>query len=145
MALPYRPFGQIGAFLGACDGEVLPQVLSSSMRPHLLRWQHEGYPQFHRDRTNLLIHIVAVPGFVLCLAALIHGACALHWAQAAAALVGLLFSFALQGVGHKREPTPSIPFANAGDAITRIFAEQLITFPRFVLSGGFMNALKSAG
>lgn len=114
------------------------------MRPHLLRWQHEGYPEFHRDRTNLLIHIVAVPGFLLCFAALILGALTLRWVQAAAALFGLTVSFLLQGVGHKRERTPSIPFADPGDAVTRIFAEQLITFPRFVLSGGFLIALKAA-
>lgn len=114
------------------------------MRPHLLRWQHDGYPDFHRDRTNLLIHIVAVPGFILSFAALIIGVLTLRWIHSAAALLGMLITFLLQGLGHKREPTPSIPFADPGDALTRIFAEQLITFPRFVLSGGFASALRSA-
>lgn len=31
----------------------------------LLRWQWDGYPRYHRSRANLLVHIVAVPLFVL--------------------------------------------------------------------------------
>ena len=31
----------------------------------LLRWQWEGYPRYHRARVNLLVHIVAVPLFLL--------------------------------------------------------------------------------
>ena len=45
---------------------------------------------------------------------------------------------AMQGRGHRRE-RPA-PFAGALDMILRIFAEQLITFPRFVLSGEFARA-----
>ena len=31
----------------------------------LLRWQWEGYPRYHRSRFNLLLHIVAVPIFLV--------------------------------------------------------------------------------
>jgi len=114
------------------------------MRPNLLSWQYEGYPEFHRSRANLLLHIVAVPAFVISFLALVLGAVALHWPQMAAGLVGMVVSFAVQGVGHQREQTPSIPFAGPGDAVSRILIEQFVTFPRFVGSGGFGRALKAA-
>jgi len=113
------------------------------MRPNLLSWQYQGYPEFHRNRTNLLLHIVAVPAFVISFAGLVLAAFALHWAQMAAGLLGMVGSFLVQGVGHQRESTPSIPFAGAGDAVSRIFTEQFVTFPRFVFSGGFGRALKA--
>ena len=113
------------------------------MRPNLLSWQYEGYPEFHRNRANLLLHVVAVPAFVASFAALLFGALTLHWAQAAAALAGTVVSFLVQGVGHRRELTPSIPFAGPGDAVSRILTEQFVTFPRFVLSGGFGRALQA--
>lgn len=115
------------------------------MRPHLLSWQYQGYPEFHRDRTNLLLHIVAVPAFVISFAWLVWGAIALHWAPLAAGLLGMVVSFLVQGVGHQREVTPSIPFAGPGDAMSRILTEQFVTFPRFVFSGGFGRALKATG
>jgi len=114
------------------------------MRRDLLSWQYQGYPEFHRNRTNLLLHIVAVPAFVLSFAGLVLAALTLHWAQTAAALVGMAVSFLVQGVGHQREATPPIPFSGPGDAISRILAEQFVTFPRFVGSGGFGRALKAA-
>jgi len=52
----------------------------------------------------------------------------------------LLLAMALQGRGHRRESEPPAPFEGWLDAILRIFAEQLITFPRFVLSGEFARS-----
>src|SRR4051812_10850113 len=106
------------------------------MRPHLLRWQYDGYPNFHAERMNLLIHIVAVPAFVACIAGLVACLLTQRWAQAVGALLGAAVAFAVQGIGHKREATPSIPFDGPADTGSRILVEQFITFPRFVLSGG---------
>lgn len=114
------------------------------MRPNLLSWQYEGYAEFHRNRANLLLHIVAVPAVVLAFAALLFGALTLHWAPLAAGFIGMVVSFLVQGIGHQREPTPSIPFAGPGDALSRILSEQFVTFPRFVLSGAFGRALRAA-
>jgi hypothetical protein len=59
--------------------------------------------------------------------------------------MGLLpLAMALQGRGHRRESTPPAPFSGLPDVIFRIFAEQLITFPRFVLSGEFARAWRQA-
>jgi hypothetical protein len=53
-------------------------------------------------------------------------------------------SIALQGRGHRGEPVPPVPFSSSGNALARIFLEQWITFPRFVLSGGWSRALRGA-
>jgi len=45
----------------------------------------------------------------------------------------------LQGIGHKREAMPPQAFDGPLDFAKRILAEQFITFPRFVLSGGWMR------
>jgi len=113
------------------------------MRPDLLRWQYGGYRLYHADRTNLLIHIVAVPAFVGCIGWLVASAVTRHPLQAAAATVGAAIAFAVQGLGHKREETPSIPFDGLADTLSRILAEQFVSFPRFVASGGFVTALRS--
>jgi hypothetical protein len=115
------------------------------MRPQLLRWQYDGYAQFHGNRVNLLIHIVAVPAFVASSLWLLWCAVFMHWAQLGVAALAVIVSFLAQGVGHQREATPSIPFASLGDAVGRILAEQFITFPRFVLTGGFRQALRDSG
>jgi hypothetical protein len=125
--------------LGAQRGR---EVSFAVVRPDLLRWQREGYPEFHRDPVNLWIHIVAVPAFVAALVSLVVALCKMQWIVAGAALVGMVASFALQGVGHKREQTPSVPFDGPSDAFSRIFAEQLVTFPRFLFSGEWLAALR---
>ena len=49
---------------------------------------------------------------------------------------------ALQGKGHKLERVPPEPFTGPANAIARLLLEQWVTFPRFVLSGGWRRALK---
>ena len=110
----------------------------------LLRWQWEGYPRYHRSRFNLLLHIVVVPlflvGNVVLVLALALASQAWLWAGGAA--VAMIVSMALQGRGHGREAVPPEPFTSPGNAVARIFCEQWITFPRFVLSGGWLRALR---
>lgn len=110
----------------------------------LLQWQWQGYASFHQSRKNLLIHIFAVPVFCLsslgCLSALLHGA----WHSVLGEAILMALAFAVQGFGHKTEPVPSIPFSSVGNAFARIFAEQWITFPRFVLTGGWWLALSKS-
>jgi hypothetical protein len=55
-----------------------------------------------------------------------------------------LVAFVLQAVGHKREANAPEPFRSPLDVLARILVEQFITFPRFVLSGGFARAWRSA-
>jgi hypothetical protein len=114
------------------------------MRPHLLSWQWEGYPRFHRDRVNLAIHIVAVPSFIASFVVLAASLATIRWVVAAASLLTLAVAFLVQGMAHDREVTPAIPFAGLTDAVTRILAEQFITFPRFVLTGAWSAAFRNA-
>ena len=114
-------------------------------RRSLLRWQWQGYPRFHRDRVNLLIHIVAVPAFSLGALAL---PLALAWGRpglGVAGLTAMVLSLAAQGRGHAREENPPEPFSGPREFVARLFAEQFLTFPRFVLSGGWRRALRGPG
>ena len=108
----------------------------------LLRWQWEGYPRYHRTRFNLLLHIFVVPLFLLGNAAIVVAAFQRSWALALGGAVVMVASISIQGRGHRQEPTPPEPFTGPRNAVGRIFCEQWVTFPRFVLSGGWLRALR---
>jgi uncharacterized membrane protein YGL010W len=111
----------------------------------LARWQWADYDQFHQDSGNRAIHGVAVPlvwlGTVGLLVALANGAWPWMLPGAAAVVLGM----ALQGMGHKREARPPIPFSSPTNAIARLLMEQFFTYPRFVLSGRAFSRKSSAG
>jgi hypothetical protein len=108
----------------------------------LIRSQWEGYPRYHRSRPNLFLHIICVPLFLAANVALLVALIERRW------LVGLLMalltglSLAIQGRGHRREAVPAEPFRGPLNAISRIVLEQWVSFPRFVLSGGWKRALQ---
>jgi hypothetical protein len=110
----------------------------------LLRWQWDGYPRYHRARLNLMIHIVAVPLFLLGNVTLLVALFLGSWLVAGVAAVAMVVSIALQGRGHREEALPPEPFSGPLNAVARLFFEQWITFPRFVLSGGWRSALRQA-
>ena len=99
------------------------------------------YPPKHRHPVNLLIHIVAVPLFMLGSVVVVLGIVSLAPMKLVAGLVAMVASVALQGVGHRLEPEPPAPFAGPADFLRRFFTEQWVTFPRFVLSGRFFHHL----
>jgi hypothetical protein len=107
----------------------------------LLAWQWRDYASRHRDRANLVLHMAAVPAFIAGVLAAITQALRMQWFGASCALVVAALALALQDAGHKRERAAPAPFAGAGDFVARIFAEQFITFPRFVLSGQWVRNL----
>ena len=109
----------------------------------LLRWQWDGYPRVHRSRTNLLIHIVVVPLFVLGNIGLVVALLLRALPLGVVSLVTMSVSVALQGRGHKQEQVPPEPFTGPANAVSRIFLEQWITFPRFVLSGKWSRAFRA--
>ena len=114
------------------------------MRPGLLAWQWRLYADNHHDRANLALHIVSNPLFLAGLGALVVGPFLVgKWALLG--LAAMLVALIAQGRGHRREETPPIPFTGPLDFVSRFLAEQLITFPRFVLSGGFLKAWRQAG
>jgi hypothetical protein len=110
----------------------------------LFETQYATYADVHSDRRNLLVHVAMVPVFVAGLAALASGLALLSWPIAVFGLVAMVASMAAQGRGHGLEARPPVPFAGPSDVVARIFAEQLVTFPRFVLSGGFARAWRAS-
>jgi hypothetical protein len=108
-----------------------------------MAWQWQGYDRNHRDRANLLLHFVAVPAFIAGALASVSLLFHRHWFAAGCAFALMLGAFAVQGLGHRREAEAPVPFDGPGDFLARVFVEQFITFPRFVLSGGWMRQLSS--
>ena len=107
----------------------------------LLRWQWAGYARFHRNPTNLWIHIFTEPLFVAGALGIAIAALWLSWRLAAASAVAVAAAIVLQGRGHALEQNPPEPFLGAGDFVRRLIAEQFVTFPRFLLSGGWRRSL----
>jgi len=111
-------------------------------KPGLSAWQWDGYARYHQSRANLLLHIVLVPLFLAGNIALIVGVMRLSWIEALSGIGLMAFSMALQGRGHRIEAVPPVPFSGPANALSRIFLEQWITFPRFLLTGAWWRALR---
>jgi hypothetical protein len=104
------------------------------------QWSH--YRDVHKDRKNLIIHVVTAPvfmagGVLIGLAPFVSAGLAL------AGVLAMFVAMAAQGRGHRFEDSPPAPFRGPLDVIARIFAEQWITFPRYVLSGELGRALRA--
>jgi hypothetical protein len=110
---------------------------------HLIPWQWRLYGEAHRDRGNLAVHLATVPLFLAGTVAVVLAPAVKPWLLAVG-LAGMALALALQGRGHHREQQAPRPFRGPRDAVARIFLEQWITFPRFVLSGGFARAWRAA-
>ncbi len=87
-------------------------------------------------------HIVTVPLFWLGLLSL-GAAVILGWRFAFGA-VGVLVALIAQGRGHEREHNAPLPFRGPSDVLARFVCEQVVTFPRYVLSGGWSSAWRAA-
>lgn len=110
----------------------------------LLHWQREGYAEYHRSKANLLLHIVGVPLFLVGNLGLVGALVGLAWKEAAMSLAFMAIGFGIQGKGHAGEESPSVPFSGPGNAVARILLEQWISFPLFVLGGGWSKAMAEA-
>jgi hypothetical protein len=108
--------------------------------PHNLAWQWSLYHRGHRNRTNLLIHLLTVPCFIAGTGALLLAPFAAVVWLPCAGLAGLLLAIVAQGRGHRMEKVAPVPFDGPLDVARRLLSEQLFTFPRFVLTGGFAKA-----
>ena len=102
--------------------------------------QWANYRAAHRTRGNLLIHVVAVPLFILGNVVLVVALARGAWLVAGLAVLLMAASLGAQGRGHRREPMQPEPFSGLLNALARLLAEQWITFPRFVVSGGWAAA-----
>jgi hypothetical protein len=105
----------------------------------LLAAQWSSYRDFHADRTNLLIHVVTVPLFIVGTLMLPLAAVA-NWWLAPVGLALMMLALAAQGRGHRRERNPPVPFTGPWNFVKRLFLEQTVTFPRYLLSGALARA-----
>jgi hypothetical protein len=105
--------------------------------------QRAGYPETHHDRRNLALHMVTVPLFIAGTVAVGAAPFSSFWLLPAG-VVAIAAALAAQGKGHALEANAPAPFRGPLDFVARIFVEQWITFPRFVLSGAFARAWRDA-
>ncbi len=109
----------------------------------LLAWQWLNYSPTHRERHNLLVHALTAPLFVLgTCAVLLTPLVGALW-LAPSGLGAMLAVVALQGRTHRGEKIAPAPFRGLGDILARLFVEQWVTFPRYVLSGEFARAWRA--
>jgi hypothetical protein len=107
----------------------------------LVAWAWRETPPVHRSTGNLLIHIVAVPMFVVGHVLLIAAIPANRWLLVAG-ISCIAVSVALQGLGHSMESQAVHPFEGARDFIRRLYVEQFYNFWRFLFSGGWFASLR---
>lgn len=112
----------------------------SKRLPNLHAWQWRGYHHNHRHPTNLVLHLIAVPLFILGALLVLGGLFGLDLSQLAIGLIALAAGLGLQRHGHRLEAEQPEPFASRKDAVQRLLTEQFITFPRFLLSGAWWRA-----
>ena len=114
------------------------------IRPHLLAWQWDDYAVKHRDRVNLLVHLVAVPLFQAGTLLFLVGMGARSALGIGIGLACLAAGVLIEGRGHAREREAPVPFDGPIDFASRFVVEQWITFPRFVLSGAWRRNFRAA-
>ena len=102
-----------------------------SIRKNLLNWQFENYSDNHKNKINFIIHIVTVPMFWLGLVRFIAGILTLNFSLWRLVLPLILVPLVAQGIGHRKETVPPVPFLSFLDFISRFIVEQTITFPRW--------------
>jgi hypothetical protein len=119
-------------------------MLHHMLSPDLLSWQRRTYGGAHAHRTNLLVHALTVPVFVSGIALEAFAIGALDGRALLAGTFAMTLAMLAQGRGHRLEARAPAPFRSPLDVVARIFAEQLVTFPRFVLSGDFARAWRES-
>lgn len=119
-----------------------PRRMLPTMRSNLVSWQWTGYAANHADRSNLLLHLVTVPVFIAGLAAVVTSPLS-GLGGLGAGLGAMAVALIAQGRGHRGEATAPVPFTGPGDFVSRFLVEQLISFPRFVASGGWLRAWRN--
>jgi hypothetical protein len=80
-----------------------------------------------------------VPLFMVATVSALYALVRLSFFAAVLSVLGFMISLIMQGRGHSCEPIQPEPFKSGVDFACRIFAEQWITFPRFVLTGGWFK------
>ncbi len=110
--------------------------------PELLSWAWRETPPVHKNVTNLLIHMFAVPLFVFGHVLLVAGILIDPWLLIAGFFC-IVVSLTLQKFGHSLERKQAPPFGGSRDFLRRIYAEQFCNFWRFLFSGQWHASFKA--
>jgi hypothetical protein len=110
----------------------------------LLAWAWRETPPVHKNGANLLIHIVAVPLFVIGHILLFAGILISPWFLVAA-ILSIVASLMAQKAGHSMERNQVPPFTGARDFLRRLYAEQFCNFWRFLFSGQWYASFRASG
>ncbi len=105
-----------------------------AIRRDLLKWQLNGYDSNHENKVNRVIHVLTVPLFWCAWILIGRGLYAGSLNLIGLGSILLLTPLIAQGVGHKLEAKKPEPFLGPLDFVSRFFAEQLITYPRGLLT-----------
>ncbi|WP_282343070.1 MULTISPECIES: Mpo1-like protein [Pseudomonas] len=109
------------------------------LRLHYPSRSTPDYAATHRHPTNLLLHLIAVPLFIVASLLLLIGLLGASLLPVVLGVIGLVAALALQRQGHKRE---EYAVDAHQECLQEVLLEQFVTFPRFVLSGGWWRAWK---
>lgn len=110
---------------------------------NIIKWQWDDYTKYHKSRANLLLHIFTVPVFLVGLMLFIWNVFDFNAWPIFYSILCMASSIAIQGIGHGQEQYSPEPFTSVTNAVFRIMLEQLYTFPKFVLTGGWLNAYRN--
>jgi hypothetical protein len=69
--------------------------------PNLPAWQWRTHPHNHQDPTNPVLHLIAVPLFIVAFLLMVSGVFSLDLASIAIGVIGLLAALGLQRHGHR--------------------------------------------
>jgi phage terminase small subunit len=107
-----------------------------------LRLQHPSrataaYAATHRHPSNLLLHLIAVPLFIVASLLLLSGLLGASLLPVVLGAIGLVAALALQRQGHKLEEQEA---DTDQECLQELLLQQFVTFPRFILSGDWWRA-----
>lgn len=105
--------------------------LASSLRQYALNHSHPA---------NLLIHLLTVPLFIVASVVLLSGLLQLSFVAVVTGLLGLVAAVVLQRAGHRYEGDADTP---APTDLKQLLTEQFVTFPQFVVQGGWLRAWRN--
>lgn len=108
----------------------------------LLAWAWRETPPVHKNAANLIIHIFAVPLFVIGHVLLI-GAFFVNLWMLVLGISSIVVSLLLQMFGHSLEANRVPAFTGPRDFLRRLYAEQFCNFWRFLFSGQWFRSFKA--
>ena len=111
--------------------------------PALLAWAWRETPPVHKNAASLVIHLFAVPLFVVGHILLIAGA-VVDIRLVIAAVLCIVVSLALQNFAHSLEAIKPPSFLGTRDFLRRLYAEQFCNFWRFLFSGQWYASFKAS-